>query len=268
MTGRSRSRRGPDPQEALRRIEAAFGEGGADDAPGAGDPVEGDAPDPAAPAAIAIGAAARMIEAMLFAATEPLTAERLAARLPAGADVAAGLAELARIYAGRGVVLAEIAGGWRLQTAADLEHLFAETRVEPKKLPKPALETLAVIAYHQPVTRAEIEDIRGVTLSKGALDLLLEIGWVRPRGRRRSPGRPLTYGTTDGFLHHFGLTSLDALPGKDDLKALGAIDARAARELDIPRPGEAHAGDALDEENGPAEGDGAFYVDHMADPAD
>lgn len=265
MTGRSRSKTGPDPQEALRRIEAAFTEGGAaagtESAPDTGDADTADAAPAPSPTA-------RMIEAMLFASAEPLTTGRLAARLPSGADVPAALAELARLYAGRGVVLAEIAGGWRLQTAADLEHLFCETRVEPKKLPKPALETLAVIAYHQPVTRAEIEDIRGVTLSKGALDLLLEIGWVRPRGRRRSPGRPLTYGTTDAFLQHFGLTSLDALPGKDDLKALGAIDARAARELDIPRPGDAPAGDALDEENGAADGDGAFYVDHMADPAD
>lgn len=261
MTGRSRSKRGPDPKEALRRIEAAFTDGAPAPEP------DTDAAPTEAPA-LDVSVTARMIEAMLFAAAEPLTTERLAARLPAGSDVSAALAELAHVYAGRGVVLAEIAGGWRLQTAADLEHLFTETRVEPKKLPKPALETLAVIAYHQPVTRAEIEDIRGVTLSKGALDLLLEIGWVRPRGRRRSPGRPLTYGTTDAFLQHFGLTSLDALPGKDDLKALGAIDARAARELDIPRPGEAHAGDALDEENGPADGDGAFYVDHMADPAD
>ena len=207
-----------------------------------------------------------MIEAMLFASAEPLSLERLTARLPAGADVKAALAALAVAFQGRGVELVETAGGWRLQTAPDLEHLFAETRTEPKKLPKPALETLAVIAYHQPVTRAEIEDIRGVALSKGALDLLLEIGWVRPRGRRRTPGRPLTYATTDAFLAHFSLTSLDALPGKDDLKALGAIDARAARELDVPRPSDAPAAD----EDGlhPGGGEGAFYVDHMADPAD
>jgi len=208
-----------------------------------------------------------MIEAMLFASAEPLSLERLTARLPAGADVKAALAALAVAFQGRGVELVETAGGWRLQTAPDLEHLFAETRTEPKKLPKPALETLAVIAYHQPVTRAEIEDIRGVALSKGALDLLLEIGWVRPRGRRRTPGRPLTYATTDAFLAHFSLTSLDALPGKDDLKALGAIDARAARELDVPRPSDAPA--AADEDGlHPGDGEGAFYVDHMADPAD
>ena len=114
--------------------------------------------------------------------------------------------------------------------------LFAETREAPKRLPKAALETLAVIAYHQPVTRAEIEDIRGVSLSRGSMELLLEIGWIRPRGRRRTPGRPLTFGTTDAFLSQFGLASLDALPGKDDLKGLGLLDPRAAAELGRAAP--------------------------------
>lgn len=228
--------------DSLRQIEAAFSE---------------------TPAAPSPEDCARMIEAMLFASSEPLTVETLQQRLPAGANVGAALALLREAYQGRGVDLVEAAGGWRLQTAADLEHLFSQTRVQPRKLPRPALETLSVIAYHQPVTRAEIEEVRGVALSKGTLDLLLEIGWVRPRGRRRSPGRPVTYGTTDAFLAHFGLTSLDALPGKDDLKALGAIDARAARELDVPRPGDA----PLAAEDGLQEGDddAAFYVDHMAD---
>lgn len=252
MTGRRRSKRGPTVEAALRQIEAAFTEDGpteaANDPPPQSDPI------------------VRMVEAMLFASAEPLAIERLAARLPAGADVAAALAELRRQYAGRGVQLVEVAGGWRLQTAPDLEHLFVETRAQPKRLPKPALETLAVIAYHQPVTRAEIEEIRGVSLAKGTLDLLLEIGWVRPRGRRRTPGRPLTFATTDAFLAHFGLTSLDALPGKDDLRALGAIDARAARELDVPRPGETPAPD--EDRLHPEGDDAAFYVDHMADPAE
>lgn len=251
MTSKRRPQRGPTVEAALRQIEAAFVE----DAPTA------PANDPAA----LTDPVVRMVEAMLFAAEKPITIETLTSRLPAGADAAAAIAALRQAYAGRGVELVEAAGGWRLQTAADLEHLFLETRKEPKRLPKAAMETLAVIAYHQPVTRAEIEDIRGVSLAKGTLDLLLEIGWVRPRGRRRTPGRPLTFGTTDAFLSHYGLSSLDALPGKDDLKALGAIDARAARELDIPRPSEAPA---ADEDLHPGDDGEAFYVDHMADPAD
>jgi segregation and condensation protein B len=242
VKGKARPGRRSPVEDSLRQIEAAFSE---------------------TPAAPSLEACARMIEAMLFASDEPLTAQILQQRLPGGADIGAALALLRETYQSRGVELVEAAGGWRMQTAPDLEHLFSQTRVQPRKLPRPALETLSVIAYHQPVTRAEIEDVRGVALSKGTLDLLLEIGWVRPRGRRRSPGRPVTYGTTDAFLAHFGLTSLDALPGKDDLKALGAIDARAARELDVPRPGDALSAD----EDGLQEGDddAAFYVDHMAD---
>src|SRR5262249_55414119 len=133
----------------------------------------------------------------------------------------------------------------------------------PKKLPKAAMETLAVIAYHQPVTRAEIEDIRGVSLSRGSMELLLEIGWIRPRGRRRTPGRPLTFGTTDAFLAQFGLSSLDALPGKEDLKALGLLDARAANALDIPKPGDELASDEEPLEEG---GDNPeFFRDHLDD---
>jgi segregation and condensation protein B len=233
----------PPTADALRRIEAAFSEGGE------------------APVAPPSEEAVRAAEALLFAGGEVLTSADLAEKLGEGVDVRAVIAQLQKDYAGRGVELVEAANGWRFQTATDLAYLFAETREAPKKLPRAAMETLAVIAYHQPVTRAEIEDIRGVSLARGALDLLLEIGWVRPRGRRRSPGRPLTFGTTDAFLGHFGLASLDALPGKDDLKALGLLDARAAKELEVPRPGEADTSD--EEPLNPGEDSSSFFVDHM-----
>src|SRR5262249_1976209 len=157
----------------------------------------------------------------------------------------------------------EAGGGWRFQSAPDLSGLFSETKESPKKLPKAALETLAVIAYHQPVTRAEIEEIRGVSLSRGSMELLLELSWIRPRGRRRTPGRPLTFGTTDAFLAHFGLASLDALPGKEDLKGLGLLDPRAAAQIDIPRP-EDSAGDEDPLDPADSGGDTAeFFRDHM-----
>lgn len=204
--------------------------------------------------------ALRAAEALLFAGGAILTAADLAEKLGPDVDVAAVLMRLKRDYAGRGVELVEVAGGWRFQTAPDLAGLFATTRETPKKLPKAALETLAVIAYHQPVTRADIEEIRGVSLSRGSLELLLEIGWVRPRGRRRSPGRPLTFGTSDAFLRHFGLASLDSLPGKGDLQALGLLDARAAAEIDIPRPADSE-GD--DEPLTSGEDSSSFFVDHL-----
>ena len=157
---------------------------------------------------------AREVEALLFAAAGPLTEEDLAERLPQGADVAAALAQLSQLYEGRGVVLANVAGGWRFQTADDLAWLMTEQRDEPRRLSKAAQETLAIIAYHQPCTRAEIESVRGVSLSKGTLDLLLEMGFVRLKGRRRTPGRPVTYGTADKFLEHFSLASLYDLPAR------------------------------------------------------
>lgn len=211
----------------------------------------------AAPSADAIRAA----EALLFAGGEPVTAQQLGEKLGPAVDVAAVLMKLKADYAGRGVELVEAGGAWRFQSAPDLSGLFAETREAPRRLPRAALETLAVVAYHQPVTRAEIEEIRGVSLSRGAMELLLEIGWIRPRGRRRTPGRPLTFGTTDAFLGHFGLASLDALPGKDDLKGLGLLDARAAADLDVPRPSEELSTD----EEPLSDGDDAasFFVDHM-----
>lgn len=232
-------------QDALKRIEDAFVE-------------SGERPR-AEPSADAIRAA----EAMLFAGGEPITAKALAEKLGPGVDVASVLMRLKADYAGRGVQLVEAGGAWRFQSAPDLSSLFAETKEQPKRLPKAALETLAVIAYHQPVTRAEIEEIRGVTLSRGSMELLLEIGWIRPRGRRRTPGRPLTFGTTDAFLSQFGLASLDALPGKDDLKGLGLLDPRAAGEIEVPRPGEELASD----EEPLSDGDDAasFFVDHLGE---
>ncbi len=209
-------------------------------------------------------AALRAAEALLFVSGEPLSAGELAERLGAGVDVGAVLSRLKRDYAGRGVELVEAGGKWRFQSAADLAFLFSQTRAEPKRLSKAALECLAIIAYHQPITRPEMEEVRGVSLSRGTLDLLLEIGWVRPRGRRRTPGRPLTYGTSEAFLLHFGLPSLDALPGKDDLKAAGLLDARAPPGLETPRPS---AELAPDEDPLDPGDDGAdFFVDHLAAP--
>lgn len=170
----------------------------------------------------------RIVEALLFAAAEPLTAKALAERLPQGADVAGLLTELRETYRGRGVELRRAGEGWAFRTAPDLAALLRVDRDQPRKLTRAGLETLAIIAYHQPVTRAEIEDIRGVALSKGTLDTLLEAGWVKPRGRRQTPGRPLTWGTTSGFLDHFGLESISDLPGVEELRAAGLLDARPA----------------------------------------
>jgi segregation and condensation protein B len=179
---------------------------------------------------------AREIEALLFAAAGPLTADDLARRLPEGADVAGALDELASRYAGRGVVLAHVAGGWRFQTAEDLAWLMTEAREEPRRLSKAAQETLAIIAYHQPVTRAEIEAVRGVQASRGTLDVLLELGLVRMRGRRRTPGRPVTYGTTDAFLEHYGLASLADLPGMAEMKAAGLLSLDLPPDFSVPDP--------------------------------
>jgi segregation and condensation protein B len=236
----------PPLADAMRRIEDAFVE-----------PMERGEGKRAEPSADAIRAA----EALLFAGGEPVTAKALGDKLGPDVDVAAVLMRLKKDYAGRGVELVEAGGAWRFQSAPDLASLFAETREDPKRLPKAAMETLAVIAYHQPVTRAEIEDIRGVSLSRGSMELLLELNWIRPRGRRRTPGRPLTFGTTDAFLSQFGLASLDALPGKDDLKGLGLLDPRAAAQIDVPRPSEEAASD--EELLAPGEDSASFFVDHL-----
>jgi len=178
----------------------------------------------------------RMIEALLFAAAEPLSLEDLARRLPAHIDATEALARLQETSQGRGVELACVGGRWRFQTATDLAFLMTEEREEPKKLSRAAQETLAIIAYHQPVTRADIESIRGVQLNRGTLDLLLELGLVRMRGRRRSPGRPVTFGTTDAFLEHYGLASLTDLPGAADMRALGLIDIDLPPDFALPDP--------------------------------
>ena len=166
----------------------------------------------------------RLVEALLFAAAGPIAEAALATRLGPEADLAALLGELAERYAGRGVNLVRLGGGWAFRTALDLAEAMRPAPPVPRKLSRAAVETLAVVAYHQPVTRAEIEEIRGVGLAKGTLDTLIEAGWVRPRGRRISPGRPLLWVTTPGFLAHFGLDSLADLPAVDELRAAGLLD--------------------------------------------
>jgi len=165
----------------------------------------------------------RAVEAILFAAPDPLTLDEIAVHAGEG-DVAAALAGLAERYAGHGIELVERGGRWHFQTAPDLAHFLRRTREEPRRLSRAATECLAIIAYHEPVTRAEIEAIRGVQISKGTIDVLMEAGWVRAAGRRESPGRPLLYATTPAFLTHFGLASRRDLPGIDDLKAAGLLD--------------------------------------------
>ncbi|MDE2474543.1 MAG: SMC-Scp complex subunit ScpB [Alphaproteobacteria bacterium] len=178
----------------------------------------------------------RVLEALLFAAAEPVDEAALARVLPPETDIAALLAELKAQYSGRGVNLVEVAGKWQFRTAGDLAFLLRKESVEQHKLSRAAIETLAIIAYHQPVTRADIEAIRGVMVSKGTIDLLLEAGWIRIRGRRRSPGRPVTYGTTDAFLAHFGLDAVGDLPGLDELKAAGFLDSVPPSALTVPQP--------------------------------
>lgn len=178
----------------------------------------------------------RLLEAALFASATPLSAMRLLKLLPEGADLEALLSDLQARYAGRGVVLTTVAGGYAFRTAPDLTaHLQLEKRVV-RRISRAALETLAIIAYHQPVTRAEVEEIRGVAAAKGTLDVLLETGWIRPRGRRKVPGRPITYGTSEVFLSHFGLEAIDDLPGLDELKGAGLLDGRIPPGFSVPVP--------------------------------
>jgi len=178
----------------------------------------------------------RLLEALLFASAEPLDEKTLAARLPAGVDLRATLNRLQAEYASRGVNLVRVAGKWGFRTAGDLSWLLTKDSVVPRKLSRAAIETLAIVAYHQPVTRAEVEEIRGISAAKGTLDVLLETGWVRPRGRRKAPGRPVTYGTTEAFLSHFGLEALDDLPGLDELKGSGLLDGRLPPGFTVPVP--------------------------------
>lgn len=166
----------------------------------------------------------RMVEALLFASSEPLSEEDITTQLPEDADVKSFLRDLQDYYAGRGITLTESGGKWYFRTASDLSFLLRKEVEHEKKLSRAGVETLAIIAYHQPVSRADIEEIRGVAISKGTLDILMEAGWVRPKGRRQTPGKPITYGTTDEFLVHFGLGDIQDLPGFEELKAAGMLD--------------------------------------------
>ncbi len=170
----------------------------------------------------------RLLEAILFASAEPVSERALVHRLPEGADIEGLLQELQQHYADRGVNLVRAGRSWAFRTAPDLSQQLNQEIYVPRKLSRAAVETLSIIAYHQPVTRAEIEEIRGVGLSRGTLDVLLEAGWIRPKGRRRTPGRPTTWGTTDGFLDHFGIEDVGDLPGMEELKAAGLLDAGPA----------------------------------------
>ena len=180
--------------------------------------------------------AVRMAEAIVFASAEPVSEKQLAQRLPDGIDVLSAMAELQQIYARRGVNLVKVGDAWAFRTAGDLAFLMSRDTVQQKKLSRAALEVLAIIAYHQPVTRAEIEDIRGVETSKGTIDTLMETAWIRMRGRRRTPGRPVTYGTTDTFLDHFALEELRDLPGMEELKGAGLLAARMPTNFSMPVP--------------------------------
>ncbi|MDQ8728816.1 SMC-Scp complex subunit ScpB [Bradyrhizobium sp. LHD-71] len=178
----------------------------------------------------------RLLEAMLFASNEPLDEPTLKKKLPEGIDIKAALEQLQSDYAPRGVNLVRIDGKWSFRTASDLSWLMTRESTETRRLSRAAIEMLAIIAYHQPVTRAEIEEIRGVVTSKGTLDVLLETGWIRPRGRRKTPGRPLTFGTTEQFLSQFSLEAVGDLPGLDELRGTGLLDSRLPGGFTVPNP--------------------------------
>ena len=190
----------------------------------------------------------RMAEAIVFASAEPVSDKALAERLPDGADVAAIMRDIQRIYAHRGVNLVRVADAWAFRTADDLAFLLRRDAVETRRLSKAALEVLAIIAYHQPVTRAEIEEVRGVATSKGTLDTLMELEWVRMRGRRRTPGRPVTYGVTPAFLDHFGLENVRDLPGLEELRGAGLLQSDMPDHFAMPQPEE---GDDLSDDEDP-----------------
>lgn len=191
----------------------------------------------------------RMAEALLFAAAEPLNVAMLKDRMPEGIHMPTVLEALTAQYENRGVHLVSIAGKWAFRTAPDLSFMMEKERVEQRRLSRAAIETLAIIAYHQPVTRAEIEAIRGVSVSKGTIDVLMEVGWVKLRGRRRVPGRPVTYGTSEDFLDHFGLDMVKDLPGMEELKAAGLLDARLPSGFAVPSPEDALPEEAEDDED-------------------
>jgi segregation and condensation protein B len=190
----------------------------------------------------------RMVEAILFASSEPVSDKILLDRLPDGADLKVLMNELQQAYETRGVNVVKIGGNWAFRTADDLSFILQKEAVDTKKLSRAALEVLAIIGYHQPVTRAEIEEIRGVATSKGTLDVLMETGWVKMRGRRKTPGRPVTYGTTDEFLDHFGLEELRDLPGLDELKGAGLLQSQLPANFQVPMPNDS---DELTEDEEP-----------------
>jgi len=197
------------------------------------------------------GECIRMAEALIFASVEPVSYKALCERLPDEADMQAVLNDLGQLYEGRGVNLVQIDGHYAFRTAGDLSFLMQRERIQQRKLSKAALEVLSIIAYHQPVTRAEMEDIRGVDTSKGTLDVLMETGWIKMRGRRRTPGRPVTYGTTLSFLDHFGLSEILDLPGMDELKAAGLLSSRLPAGFNVSAP--AIDPDALTDQEDPLE---------------
>jgi segregation and condensation protein B len=194
------------------------------------------AQEPAAQEPVARPEALRLLEALLFAAGEPLDEATLKRPLPDDVDMKATLAQLQAEYATRGVNLVRIGKKWTFRTAADLSWLLTKQTVETRKLSRAAIETLAIVAYHQPVTRAEIEEIRGVVTATGTLDVLLKTAWIRPRGRRKAPGRPITYGTTENFLSHFGLEEVGDLPGLDELKGAGLLEGNMPSGFGVPIP--------------------------------
>ena len=191
----------------------------------------------------------RMAEALLFAAAEPLDIKTLADRMPDGVHIPTVLEAVEKRYEGRGVILMPIAGKYAFRTSPDLSFMMEKERVEQRRLSRAAIETLAIIAYHQPVTRAEIEEIRGVSVSKGTIDVLMEVGWIKLKGRRRVPGRPVTYGTNEEFLDQFGLDTVKDLPGMEELKAAGLLDARLPPGFSVPSPDDTLAPDEDDEED-------------------
>ena len=263
--------------ERLRRIAEQGLDSGAlkssdendeDDAPDGQDLDAGEAASPET-----LEAHLRVLEAVLFAAKEPVSERKLAGYLDGEVAIADLMEALRERYEGRGVTLVKLGQRWMFRTADDLGYLLEEHATEQRRLSKAALETLAIIAYHQPVMRAEIEDVRGVTISKGTLDVLMETGWVWPRGRRRAPGKPVTYGTTEAFLAHFGLDGLGDLPGLSDLKAAGLLNADLPPDFQMPSPQEVAAmlpdelpleneGDAEDEDTD------AFEPEEQSDEED